>query len=106
METAKQYYSLTWSDKADQVYDARYYGNLEGYDILYVVVRIPPDCRSHNEYTIGKAKFEDDCSANLYCYKNGTLTFVRNCYEEGKLSDKAISEIARIHKMYERKSTQ
>jgi len=105
MEMAKHYYSLTWSDKADRVYDARYYGNLEGYDILYVVVAVPPDCASYREYTIGEAKFEDDCSGNIYGYKDGILTFVTDLYNEGELSEEAISEIANVHQRYESKET-
>lgn len=101
-EWAKHYYGMVWNDKADQPYNARYYGNVEGYDILYVVLRVPPDCADYREYTIGETKFEDDCSANIYGYLDGKLTFVRNLYEEGSLSAEAVEEIAKVHRMYEK----
>ena len=73
-----------------------YYGIYDGYIVFATI---------GNLYTVTNISIADETfyyhqAITFFAYKNGEFTLLENLYAEGKISDKAIKEIAAYHREY------
>ena len=88
---------LRWDTKENQKGSARYYGTHDGFDIFLFVNDVPPNCLSYYSSVIATTRFEFDCSCTLYAYQNGNVYRLRDLYNSGGISAKAVASVAKLH---------
>ena len=93
--------SLIWNSRNDQVRSAVYYGNFEGYDIVFQIFGIGGPGKNGDTYpgfTVGDYRFAcKNFYANIYGYKYGTYIPLHTLYDEGLMDDDTVAQILEIH---------
>lgn len=82
--------SVTWGSNASS---ARYYGNFNGYEILFV----PTPMCSVTTIKIAGYHFVYGNVFYLYAYKNGIFHKLENAYESNMISKEDVLKIAELH---------
>ena len=99
-----QNYGLKWDSKKDQVGTAIYYGNIEGYEVFFLIESIPENmmhCFDDGVYTItvGDSTFSDNrCFFDIVTYKDARFSNVRTLYNKGIFDDEIVEAIALRHR--------
>ena len=96
---------LLWDSEEKQKNTARYYGTYNGYDIVYYVSEVPPYSKDYYSSTIADYLFEFDRASVIFGFRDGEYAFINKLYEDGKLSEESIAQIAKIHRSFESKET-
>ena len=77
--------------------DMRYYGNENGYILLYSRGALP----SVHRVQIGSKSFKSGYSFTLFAYKDGVLYDLKDVYEDGLISLEAVENALKIHQDHE-----
>jgi hypothetical protein len=75
----------------------RYYGEYEGYDILFQAT----PAETIEIKTIAGQNLVHGCYFHIYAYRNGHFIKLEDAYAKGKLSAESICDIAVIHMQHE-----
>jgi len=94
--------SLIWNSWEDQVRSAVYYGNFNGYDIVFQIYDVSGPRRDGKEsYTWTKVgDFKFTCKNYFFSiigYNNGTYKTLHTLYDEGLMDDDTVAQILEIH---------
>lgn len=82
-----------FNDPATTMSEWRYYGEFEGYDVLFQATMLD----MIEVKTIAWQNFAHGSSFVLYAYRNGSFTKLEDAYAKGMLSAESICDIAVIH---------
>jgi len=99
-----QYYGLKWNSKKDQVGTAIYYGNIEGYEVFFLIESIPENMMHYFDdgvytITVGDSTFADNrCIFDIVTYKDAKFRNLRTLYEEGIFDAEMVEAIALRHR--------
>ena len=86
-----------FNDPDTKYNDWRYYGELEGYDIMFQ--SLPLDMIETK--TVAGQNFVHGSMFQIYAYRNGSFTKLEDAYSKGMLSAESICDIAVIHMQHE-----
>ena len=89
----KNYGVRIFDDSESLNNDARYYGNYNGYEIIF----LPSPLCAVTEIEIAGCHFSYSSVFNIFAYKDGSFHKLENAYESEWLSEEDILEIARVH---------
>ena len=90
---------LVWDDKIPPTYGARYYGTYNGYTILFDNSGM--QLQAYWAIQVGTESFKHYAGFQLYAYKDGEFIWLPDAYEQGLISDDAVSQAAKIHRAFE-----
>lgn len=89
-----------YSEESGQIVDGlRYYGSYDGFDVLFNAT----DSATATSQQIGNAEFAHSGSFVLYAYADGQLRPLDEIFDEGLITEEALSLIATLHEQYQRK---
>lgn len=89
-----------YSEESGQPVDGlRYYGSYDGFDVLFSAT----DSATATSQQIGNAEFAHNGSFVLYAYADGQLRPLDEVFDEGLITEEALSLIATLHEQYQRK---
>ncbi len=91
----------SWDDALADDDGIRYYGNHNGYDILF---------RPTGDAAVTNLKIEDvtftySTTFEIYAYRDGNFTPIKELTAQGKLSDGNLAEMLAVHRAYGMSST-
>lgn len=91
-----------WCEDGDDGYTdgVRYYGSYDGYDILFR----PTGDDAITQLEVEDVTFEHRNGFEIYAYRSGTFTPIKELASQGKLPQGALVELVAMHRSYEGRS--
>lgn len=86
-------------ESGEPVDGVRHYGCYNEYDVIY----LPTNDAAITQKQIGTVVFKNNCTFDLYAYRDGRFYDLRQAYDEGWVTEEALQKIAGVHLQYQNK---